>query len=323
MELVENLTPSNSHAFPNYILPKLEKFSTHENTLVRATFAACLASLAKSSGRFLDMSQAGKADGALPIQDPDLENPDDPTATMRLLFDGARADLIAWFQEHSKTLLTDQSSAVRRAYLKSVGTLCVFFGRNKANDTILSHLNTYLNDKDWMLRCAFFDTVTGIATYLGGVALEEYIMPLMVQSLTDPEEFVVEKVLKALATMAELGLFQRTKTWELVDVVGRFMVHPSIWIREAAVGFMAASTRWLSPSEIHCILYPLIRPFLEAQVAEYTATNLLEMLKRPVCCAYHHLLSTLTDVCLDTKKCLRVDGIMGDAGTGKSFLEGS
>jgi phosphoinositide-3-kinase regulatory subunit 4 len=282
MELVENLTPVNSHVFPNYILPKISPYSENNNTLVRATFAACLASLAKSAGRFLDMTQASQADGALPIQDPDAEDGGDPDATMRLLFDGARTDLISYFQNQSKILLTDQSSAVRRAYLKSVGTLCVFFGRTKANDTILSHLNTYLNDKDWMLRCAFFDTVTGIATYLGGVALEEYIMPLMVQSLTDPEEFVVEKVLKALSTMAELGLFQRTKTWELVDVVGRFMIHPSIWIREAAVGFISSSTRWLSPSEIHCILYPLIRPFLEAQIAEYTTTNLLEMLKKPV-----------------------------------------
>lgn len=232
MEIVETAAPINCHVFPNYILPKIMQFSVNKNTLVRATFASCLASLAKSAARFLDMTQASRADGALPIQDPEAEDSGDPETTMHLLFDAARADLIGWFQDQSKTLLTDQNSAVRRSYLKSVATLCVFFGRAKANDTILSHLNTYLNDKDWMLRCAFFDTITGIATYLGAVALEEYIMPLMVQSLTDPEEFVVEKVLKALATMAELGLFQRSKTWELVDVVGRFMIHPNIWIRE-------------------------------------------------------------------------------------------
>lgn len=282
MELVETTSPVNANVFPNYILPKIASFSTNENPSVRATFAACLASLAKSAARFLDMAQASRAEGALAVQDPEAENDDDPETTMHLLFDGARADLIRYFQNQSKILLTDPSAAVRRAYLKSVATLCVFFGRAKANDTILSHLNTYLNDTDWMLRCAFFETITGIATYLGGVALEEYIMPLMVQSLTDPEEFVVEKVLRAMATMAELGLFQRSKTWELVDVVGRFMIHPNIWIREGAVGFIAASTKWLAPADIHCIIYPLIKPFLQAQLIEFSALSLLENLKKPL-----------------------------------------
>lgn len=129
-------------------------------------------------------------------------------------------------------LLTDTSSSVRRAFLRSVSRLCVFFGKNKANDVILSHLNTYLNDKDWQLRCAFFEAITGVATYVGGTALEEYIMPLMVQSLTDPEEFVLVKVLGALRGMAELGLLGRGSVWEIVGIVGRFMVHPNLWVRQ-------------------------------------------------------------------------------------------
>lgn len=103
---------------------------------------------------------------------------------------------------------------------------------------ILSHLNTYLNDKDWQLRCAFFEAITGVATYVGGIALEEYIMPLMVQSLTDPEEFVLVKVLAALRGMAELGLLGRACVWEVVGVVGRFMVHPNLWVRQGRVFFL-------------------------------------------------------------------------------------
>lgn len=67
---------------------------------------------------------------------------------------------------------------------------------------------------------------------MGGTALEEYIMPLMVQSLTDPEEFVVVKVLSALRGMAELGLLGRGVVWEVMGVVGRFMVHPNLWVRQ-------------------------------------------------------------------------------------------
>lgn len=64
-------------------------------------------------------------------------------------------------------------------------------------------------------------------------------MPLMVQSLTDPEEFVVVKVLGALRGMAELGLLGRGVVWEVVGVVGRFMVHPNLWVRQGMYPFFS------------------------------------------------------------------------------------
>lgn len=48
----------------------------------------------------------------------------------------------------------------------------------------------------------------------------------------DPEELVVEKVLRSLASMAGIGLFQRSKTWELIDIIARFTMHPNLWIRQ-------------------------------------------------------------------------------------------
>lgn len=66
-------------------------------------------------------------------------------------------------------------------------------------------------------------------------------MPLMVQSLTDPEEFVVVKVLGALRGMAELGLLGRGVVWEVVGVVGRFMVHPNLWVRQGMYPFFPAT----------------------------------------------------------------------------------
>lgn len=45
--------------------------------------------------------------------------------------------------------------------------ICVFFGRQKANDILLSHMITFLNDKqDWQLRGAFFNSIVGIAAYV-------------------------------------------------------------------------------------------------------------------------------------------------------------
>lgn len=62
------------------------------------------------------------------------------------------ADLKADLQEQIATLLIDPESAVKRALLINITCLCLFFGRQKANDVLLSHMITYLNDKDWMLR---------------------------------------------------------------------------------------------------------------------------------------------------------------------------
>ena len=287
LALVKVVSPINAHVFPEYILPRMEIFlpsntPLESGPLVRATYAACLGSLATSASRFLDMVAALRADGSLPTADLETEDGANTDAAFQGLFDNARAELIGLFEIHTKALITDSDSAVRRAFLGSVPELCMFFGTADSNDIILSHLNTYLNDRDWMLKCAFFDTVVGIATFLGGTSLEEFILPLMVQALTDPEEFVVKSVLHSLASMAELGLFQRSKTWELVDIVGRFTMHPNIWIREAAAMFLSSATVFLSVADNECIVLPLIKPYLKTSIKDFSEVGLLDNLKKPL-----------------------------------------
>lgn len=250
--------------------------------MVRAMYASCLATLAHTSSRILDMVQALRADGSVPTIDPEAEDGADTNVAYQNLFDVARQDLLDHFEAHTKALLTDSNASVRRAFLGSVSSLCVFFGSPRANDVILSHLNTYLNDKDWMLKCAFFQTIVGVATFVGGTSLEEFILPLMIQALTDPEEFVVEKVLSSFASMAELGLFQRSRTWEMVDIVARFMMHPNIWIREAAAHFISAATRYLAEADTHCIISPLIQAYLKTPILDFAETNILDALKKPL-----------------------------------------
>lgn len=286
MALVTVVSPVNAHVFPEYILPRMQGFlpgsASEPGPLVRATYAACLGSLATSASRFLDMVATLRADGALPTADPDAEDSNMAKAEIQGLFDSSRAELIQMFETHTKALITDGDSAVRRAFLGSVPELCMFFGTADSNDIILSHLNTYLNDRNWMLKCAFFETIVGVATFLGGTSLEEFILPLMVQALTDPEEFVIASVLRSLASMAELGLFQRSRTWELVDIVGRFTMHPNMWIREAAAMFLSSATLFLSVADTQCIMYPLISPFLKTSLNDFSELNILDNLKKPL-----------------------------------------
>src|SRR5579859_6124747 len=169
MALVKVVSPVNAYVFPEYILPRLQLFiagaKSTPSPLVRATYASCLATLASTSSRFLDMVSALRANGSLPATDPETEDGSITSSTYQTMYDVARADLTEHFEAHTKALITDADSSVRRAFLGSVSTLCVFFGSAKANEVILSHLNTYLNDKDWMLKCAFFETIVGVATF--------------------------------------------------------------------------------------------------------------------------------------------------------------
>lgn len=286
MALVTVVSPVNAHVFPEYILPRMQIFlpgsPSEPGPLVRATYAACLGSLATSASRFLDMVATLRADGSLPTADPEAEDGSTAGAEIQGLYDNSRAELIELFETHTKALITDSDSAVRRAFLGSVPELCMFFGTADSNDIILSHLNTYLNDRNWMLKCAFFETIVGVATFLGGTSLEEFILPLMVQALTDPEEFVIASVLRSLASMAELGLFQRSKIWELVEIVARFTMHPNIWIREAAAMFLSSATIFLSVADTQCIVHPLIRPFIKTAANDFSELGLLDNLKKPL-----------------------------------------
>ena len=286
LSLVTVVSPINAYVFSEYIIPRLQPFvpgsSAKPSALVRATYASCIGTLATTAGRFLDMMQALRADGSLPTNDPEAEDGVVGHSMYQNLYDVAREELVTQFESQTKSFLTDNDSIVRRAFLRSVPVLCVFFGSQRANDVILSHLNTYLNDRDWMLKCAFFETVVGVAVYVGGPSLEEFILPLMVQALTDPEEFVVERVIRSFSEMARLGLFQRSTTWELVDLVAKFTMHPNIWIREAAAQMISASTKYISVADSHSIIIPLIRPYLKVLPADLSEIKILDDLKKPL-----------------------------------------
>ncbi|KAL4925117.1 ubiquitin-binding serine/threonine protein kinase VPS15 [Aspergillus undulatus] len=287
LEMVQVVSPVNAYLFSEYIFPRLQPFVPSINSVpspsVRAAYASCIASLAHSSLRFLDMIQALRSDTRLPTLMPVGSEPRwAEDVTYHNLYDVARIDLLDYFEAHTKSLLTDSDASVRRAFLGSVSSLCVFFGNVKTNEVILSHLNTYLNDRDWILKCAFFEAVVGVAAYVGSTSLEQYILPLMVQSMTDPEEFVVERVLRSLAAMADLGLFQRSTTWDLLHTTVRYLVHPNAWIREASVSFVVNSTKYLSTADKFSILAPLIRPFLRVAIVDFSEGDMLDALKPPL-----------------------------------------
>lgn len=107
------------------------------------------------------------------------------------------------------------------------------------------------------------------------------LQPFLPDSL-DSEEFVVEKVLKSLASLCDLGLFQKMVIWDLVSVVAPLLCHPNLWIRYGAIGFIASTSQRLPVADVWCMIYPIIRPFMRSDVGEVSELHLRENVKAPL-----------------------------------------
>ncbi|GAA5975929.1 hypothetical protein JCM10908_005330 [Rhodotorula pacifica] len=276
--LVSTLTPSNVDVFPEYIFPNTRPFSDDPEILPRETYALCVIALAQTSKRFLEMSEAIKSNGTFGLANfQDFEGT--PYAAT---YESRLQELHGIVQDHLGPLLSDPSSAVKRALLTRVGELCTFFGRLKANDAVLAHLVTYLNTRDWLLRKAWNEHAVDVAACVGARSLEEYILPLISLSLADPEEFVVVQVLETLTTLASRRLLAKAKVWELVGQTVGFLCHPNIWIREATAAFLGQIASLLEPTDTWCILYPTVKRLLRSDIKEITAFSLLDNAREPI-----------------------------------------
>ncbi|KZV87785.1 ARM repeat-containing protein [Exidia glandulosa HHB12029] len=276
--LISTITPSNSAIFPEYIIPNIWHISKDPDASVRVMYAQCIDSIAQIAQRVLEMGQAIKAHGKFKL----TEAQDLDDTKYEVSYDAALQDLQAAIQDQLVTLLVDPSSAVKRAVLHNVSFLCIFFGKPKTNDVLLSHMITYLNDRDWLLRYAFFESIVDVAACVGAKSLEDYILPLMIQALSDVEESVVAKVLESLTSLCELGLFHKMRMWELMSASVGFLYHPNVWIREGAAAFIASAAKHLPETDVWCILYPSLKHVLKCDIREINDANLLINVKSPL-----------------------------------------
>lgn len=97
----------------------------------------------------------------------------------------------------------------------------------------------------------------------------------------DVEETVVAKVLASLTSLAELGLFQKLRIWELMSAATGFLYHPNVWIRQGAASFIASASKHLPATDVWCILYPSLRPLLRSDIQSISEHSLLLTLKPP------------------------------------------
>jgi phosphoinositide-3-kinase regulatory subunit 4 len=173
--------------------------------------------------------------------------------------------------------------AARRALLPRLDDLVRLLGRREANDFLLPLAITFLNDRDWRLRAAFFQHAGGLACDAGPAGLEAFLLPCLEQALSDGEPAVVAAAIGFLADAAGGGgghgggggscgagpppssclLRKRALLAAARRVLPRLLepAEPAV-VRAAAARFAAAAARALSPGEAHSLLGPLLAPAL-------------------------------------------------------------
>ena len=130
---VDHVPRSDANTWPEYILPVLSPLSTHSCVNVRCAVARHVAEVAQLATAWLDMIIADTCQPAHVATD----------------YHSELSTLHQFIVSMVTSLLEDNSNSVKQVLVtESAARLAVWLGRQKANDVLLSHMITFLNDKD-------------------------------------------------------------------------------------------------------------------------------------------------------------------------------
>lgn len=277
---------NDGNVFQDYIIPALSPLLSDSVLQVRLTFAENIAELADIAVKYLDMAQAAEIREVivqLKDQQRDKASISETVHTVKKSADELKPEihqvesnydlelqqLKDLIQQKIFQLLSDPNHAVKMTLMANgMDKLCLFFGRQKANDILLSHIVTFLNVKDdWRLRACFFKTVVDVTMYVGWQC-SEVLLPLLQQGLSDTEEFVITEDLHALKQLTNHRLLTKTMMQTLVCDAAALLAHPGPWVRQAAVGFITAVAQAYDIPDIHCKLLPQVGPFLSRNIMQ-------------------------------------------------------
>lgn len=250
LELIQTPPRSDVNVFPEYIFPVIVGMTSDPATSVRIALARNVSNLAETSLRFLDQTRLIY-----------------PAESNSQRYERELATLHETIQTVILSLLTDGQTIVKQTLIEGgIAKICIFLGRSKAYDIVLSHMNTFLNDmEDKQLRGSFFDCIVGVAAFVGWTCSENLI-PLLQQGLTDSEEFVITKAVRAITSFVQLGLIEKPVLLEILGECSCFLVHPNLWIRHEVCALVTTAAKQMTPLDVQCKLLPLLRPFLKCSL---------------------------------------------------------
>ncbi|KDN43973.1 hypothetical protein K437DRAFT_274746 [Tilletiaria anomala UBC 951] len=271
--LVDSVNAANATIFSEYIVPHFRHLASDPSVLVRTAYAASLAHLCNAAkdhvARLQSEEQESHSASRILGADADLHD-----SQLKILHN--------FFQVEVVSLLTDPSTNVKLTLLADIDKLTTYFGAVVTNDILLSHMITYLNDNDWRLRESFFEAILHVGTIATSGSLENYILPLMLQALSDEEEAVVQRVLDGLIGLMSIRKLPDANIYEIIESTVGFLCHPNLWLRYQGASLLVACMHRMHETERWAFAYPHLRPLLSADVPDLMEISLLEVLKPPL-----------------------------------------
>jgi len=163
-------------------------------------------------------------------------------------------------------------------------------------DDIIPLLMTGANNKDFLIKLDYLQSVTGVGIKVGKQALSSFMLVSLNLFYYDPEELVVLETIKTLGKLLELRLIPKQTLIDdqMLDKILAFLVHPNTWIREETLKFIQIlcdyqNTKLLTKADVFCLIGRKIRCFLKQEemanqflFGNNTPSDLLLLLKPPL-----------------------------------------
>ena len=271
LQHVSRVPRSDANTFPEYILPALSPLCLDPNVSVRCCLAKHLATIAQLATHWLDLVLSSPQPGQVSTD-----------------YHGEVSALHQQMVSLVTTLLEDNTNCVKQVLVtESAAQLAVWLGRQKANDVLLSHMITFLNDKeDSQLRLCFYENIAGVASFVGWHC-SSILKPLLEQGLGDPEELVICRTITAMSDLVAQGLLEKVAIYDMLRLTTPFLLHPNLWMRQATAGLVAAVAGKLDRVDIQVKLASIVSPFLKQTLIQIESPHLLlahccDPLERPV-----------------------------------------
>ncbi|CAF4213118.1 unnamed protein product, partial [Rotaria sp. Silwood2] len=257
---VKNINQENADLFSEYLFPTLSTPNIQDDCYVRSNLAKYLSILAEHSLRFLEKTYLIEERNHT-INNDHFKVYEEELKSVQTWMQGKFGDLI-----HGEN--GDQNGQLAEAVCRSdLIRLCTFFGKRKTIEVICGHLTTLLSQPNWRLRAALFDSLVTVASYIG-LESELFILPLLNQGLVDEEEFVVYRVLKALACFVRLSLLKRKTIYEFLRQVAPLICHPNLWLRLSVIEFINSICEKSHLADVHGFVIPVIERFFKFPVVQ-------------------------------------------------------
>ncbi|XP_076451806.1 phosphoinositide 3-kinase regulatory subunit 4-like [Babylonia areolata] len=277
---VTEVPESEANIFSEYIFPELSNIVTDEEVIVRLEYARNIAALAEAAFRVLESTHqlrlseqeqqlAEQEEEENNVEEDDADDDESLQEFAEQSYDSELQALQETIQHKVVTLLSDANNTVKMTLIDNdIGRLCHFFGRQKASDVLLSHMITFLNDKqDWQLRASFFVAITSVASYVGWQSAQ-ILKPLLQQGLSDTEEYVIQKTLSSLQKLVFFGFIHKSVLLEFVTDIAPLLAHPNKWIRQGSAGFISSVASVMDVADLHVKLLPQVKPFLSQPIIQ-------------------------------------------------------